>query len=199
MNCNCENIEPKTNDFFENLYGILFQPTETLEHLKQNLQIREALVIVVAISILEPVLNASLWDGRSLNMFVFTLFNAGFMGLFKWLFLAAFIEGLASIFKKGGNFKTFLVLSAFALTPWILIGPVTLLKTGGILFKLLGILTGIAVWAWTTILTIYAAMKSYDISSGKILLLLAVPFFGGILCINWVIGFFTTLIKMMGS
>jgi len=201
MNDIYDNADAKKNDFFEDVYGVLFCPKETFGRLRQNPPIIEALAIVVAVSVLSPLINASFTDVQSLNWFVFSLFSVSFTGIIKWVFFAAFVEGLASIFKKGGKdkFKALLALSGFALLPWLFIAPVTLLKTGGILFSLLGVLAGIAIWIWTTILTIFAAMKVYDISSGRILLLLAVPFIGGIVFFNWIIGFFTTLTKLLGS
>ena len=197
MNDSYTSVEPQKCDFFEKIYGVLFYPNETFEDLKQNPPIVEALGIVIAISILNPVINSSLLTTKSLGWFVFNLFGAGFGGIIKWLFFAAFIEALASVFKKGGKYKIFLTLSAFALVPWVFIGPVTLLKTGGIFASLLGILFGLAIWIWTTALTIFAAMKTYEISSGRVLLLVSIPFIAGILFFNWIIGFFSTLVQIL--
>ena len=195
------NAEIKKNDLLEDIYGALFSPRETFEKLRENPPMLEALGIVIAVSVLNPLISSTLAGGQSLNWLVFNLFNAAFAGVIKWVFFAAFVEGLAAIFKKGGKerFKAFLALSGFALLPWIFLGPITLLKTGGIFFTLIGVLAGIAVWVWTTILTIFAAMKAYNISSGRILLLLAVPFIGGIIFFNWIVGFFSTLTRLLGS
>lgn len=197
MNETYNNINEKNNDFLENIYGTLFYPRETFERLKQTPPIIEALFLVVAISLIKPFIEASFFKDQNLTWFIFDLFKAGFGGIIKWLFFAAFIEGVASVFKNGGNYKTFLALSAFALIPWIFMGPVFLFKTGGILAALLGILSGIAIWIWTTILTILAIMKAYNVSSGRILLLLSIPFLGGIIFFNWMIGFFSTLFEIL--
>ncbi len=191
------NIEIKKYDFFENIYGTLFYPTKTFEELKQSPPILQALGIVIAISILKPLINSSFPDNSNLGWFIYGLFSAGISGIIKWVFFAAFVEALASIFKKGGNFKKFLTLSAFALIPWIFIGPVALLKTGGIFASLIGILFGLTIWIWATVLTVFAAMKAYEISSGRVLILIAVPFIGVIIFLSWVAGFFSTLFQIL--
>lgn len=194
---NTQAAAPQKQDFFETIYGVLFYPNETFDDLKHDPPILQALGIVIAVSILNPLISSSSGPDQSLGWFVFILFNAGISGLIKWVFFAAFVEALASIFKKGGQIKVFLTLSAFALLPWIFIGPVSLLKTGGIFTSLIGIIFGLAIWLWTTVLTIFAAMKAYEISSGRILLLVSAPFIGGVIFFNWIIGFFSTLIQLL--
>jgi len=186
----------KHRDFFENIYGTLFYPNDTFDELKQDPPILEALGIVVAISILTPLINMSVPTTQNIIFFIYILFTAAISGIIKWVFFAAFVEAVASIFKNGGKMKQFLTLSAFALLPWIFIGPVTLLKTGGIFASLLGILFGLAIWIWTTLLTILAAMKAYEISSGRVLLLVAIPLIGCIIFFNWIVGFFETLMQI---
>lgn len=199
MNDVYTNTNEKKRDFFETIYGVLFQPNETFEELKKDPPILEALGVVIVISILGPILDLSFPTAKNLPLFIFFLFNAGFFGIIKWVFFAAFVEAVAAIFKKGGKIKIFLTLSAFALVPWIFIGPVSLLKTGGLLSSLIGILFGLAIWVWTTVLTIFAAMKAYDISSGRVLLLIVIPFIGVILFFNWMAGFFKTLFQILSG
>ncbi|HSA06832.1 MAG TPA: Yip1 family protein [Candidatus Gastranaerophilales bacterium] len=191
------NTDIKKQDFFETIYGALFYPRQTFEEIRQNPPIIHALGIVILISVLNPIINASFLNNQNLGWFVYSLFSAGLGGIIKWVFFAAFIEALASIFRKGGNFKIFLALSAFALLPWVFIGPVTLLKSGGILTGLIGILFGIAIWVWSTVLTVFAVMKSYEISSGRVLLLISIPLIGAVIFFNWIIGFFTTLTQIL--
>jgi len=181
------------NNFLEDVYGVLFAPKEAYERLLQNLPILEALGIVVFVSLLKPLTNVSFVGQHITAGFIFSLFGAAISGIIKWVFFATFIEFVASVFRKGGRLKAFLTLTGFALLPWVFIGPVELLKSGGMLFSLIGVLFGIVIWAWTTVLTVFAAMKAYDITSGRILVLFSLPFLGGIIFINWIIGFFTTL------
>lgn len=175
--------------FLENLYGTLFYPKETFERLKSNPPIVTALVIVVLISMLNSLLHTA-----TLTPFLaFGLISSAFSGLIKWAFFAFFVEITAGVFNRGGKIESLLALSAFALLPWIFLGPVSLFKDGGALTALLGILIGIGVWIWTTILTLYAVAKAYDLSSERVLMFVFIPLFGFIIFFNWIVGFFSTL------
>lgn len=173
----------------ENIYGTLFYPSQTFEKLRQNPALFTALAIVALISALDPLISA---DTVAVGL-AFALVWAVFTGVLKWSFLALFLEVLASIFKKGGKIEIFLTLSAFALLPWLFMGPIMLFKAGGAFTAVIGILSGVAIWIWTTILTLFAVSKAYELSSERVLLLLFIPFLGSVIVFDWAIGFFSTL------
>ncbi len=175
--------------FLENFYGTLFYPADTFEKLKSNPSLLTGLAIVGLVSMLNPVLRAD----EITPLLSVGLISVSFGGIIKWAFFAFFIEILACIFNRGGKIEILLALSAYALLPWIFIAPIALFKTGGLLAGLLGALAGIAVWIWTTALTVFAVMKAYDISSERVLLLIFVPLLGFIIFFDWIIGFFSTL------
>jgi len=185
------------NKFLDNFYGVIFKPTETFDKLKEKPSLIQGFLIVIFISILSPVLQFSLNSDQTLILQGFGLINAAFWGLLSWLFFAAFLEILAGIFKRGGKTKVFLCLSAFALLPWIFTAPIMLLKTGGIFFKAVGILAGLAVWLWSTVLTAFAIMKAYEISPARVIIFILIPSLGGIISICWFFGFFSTLIQII--
>lgn len=175
--------------FLENFYGTLFYPSETFEKLKIDPPIFLGFAVVLAVSMLNPVLQAS-----TITPFLaFGLISAGFAGVIKWAFFALFVEIIASVFNRGGKIEILLALSAFALLPWLFLGPISLLKEGGVLAGLLGVLAGLGVWIWTTVLTLYAIMKAYELSSERLLLLVLIPLFGFIVFFDWIFGFFSTL------
>jgi len=185
------------NKFFDNFYGVLFKPSETFDKLKENPNLIQGFIIVVLISILSPVLSFSINSAQNPLVQGLELINASFWGLLSWLFFASFLEVIAGIFKKGGKTKIFLCLSAFALLPWIFLAPASLFKTGGLLFKFTGVIIGLASWLWSTILTAYAIMKTYDISPQRVITFILIPFLGGLLSFYWFFGFFTTLIQII--
>jgi len=185
------------NKFFDNFYGVLFNPSETFDKLKENPNLIQGFIIVVFISILSPVLNFSVNSEQNSLTQGFELINASFWGLLSWLFFASFLEVIAGMFKKGGKTKIFLCLSAFALLPWVFLAPASLFKTGGLLFKFLGIIAGLVCWLWSTILTAFAIMKTYDISPQRVITFMLIPFLGGILSFYWFFGFFMTLIQII--
>ncbi len=191
------NNDLKNHGFFENVYGTLFYPGETFESLKQNPPIVQAVGIVVVISILNLFVNSVVPVTQAPAAFTISIIGQAFSGLFKWVVFAAFLELIALIFKHGGRIKIFLTLSAFALLPWIFIGPAFLLKTGGTIFSLIGIILGFVVWGWATALTVFAGMKAYDLSPRRGILLFVIPVFGGVIFFNWIIGFFSTLAQIL--
>lgn len=185
------------NSFLDDFYGVLFHPSQTFDRLKENPSLIPGFIIVIFISILNPVLNFSINSGQTTIFQGLGLLNSAFWGLLSWLFFASFIEIIASIFKRGGRTKIFLCLSAFALLPWIFLAPANLFKTDDLLFKTLGILIGLASWLWTTILTAFAIMKTYEISPPRVVTFILIPFLGGTLGFYWFFGFFATLIQII--
>jgi hypothetical protein len=179
--------------FLENFYGTLFAPAQTFDELKQNPKLVESFAIVVFVSILNPLINSN----GNLVFQGFNVISAAIGGLISWVFFAAFLEMLAGIFQRGGKIKTFLNLSAFSLLPWIFTAPISLFKTGGFFFQALGVIFGLLIWLWATVLTAFAIMKVYEISSSRIVTLLLIPSFGGILGFYWFFGFFSTLFKII--
>ena len=180
----------KTN-FLNNIYGTLFTPDETFSELKENTAVPQALVVVVFVSILNTILNINGSSGVILQGT--KLLMAAVSGIISWLFFASFFELVASIFNKSGYMKSFLTLSGFALTPWIFLAPIQLFKTGDAVISLFGIILGLAVWLWSTVLLVVAVIKTYNLSLGRALVFLVVPFVAGFVAFNWFIGFFTTL------
>lgn len=175
--------------FLENFYGTLFYPSETFERLKQNTNLILGLFIVIAISAINPLLKTESLGFWSTLGIIFAMF----IGVVKWFSFAVFLEILAGIFKRGGKIEVFLTLSAFALLPWIFMAPVILFKSGGFLTGIIGFFAGVLVWIWSTVLSLFAVVKAYELSSERILLLIFVPLLGCIIFLDWVIGFFSTL------
>jgi len=186
------------NNFLDNVYGVLFSPKESFDRLIINPSVFQGFIIVLIISIINPLINFD-FCGSSKCLFLlgFQIFSAAFAGVVSWLFFASFIEIIASVFKQAGRIKEFLTLSAFALIPWIFIAPAELLKSAGILGNIFGILFGLGIWLWVTILTFIALIKTYNLSLGRTIVLLTIPFFAGFLAFNWIIGFFVTLFGIL--
>lgn len=183
-----------SSNLFDNIYGALFTPDKTFNELKENPVIEQGFIIVVCISMLATLLNFSLIDGfNSVLMLGINVIFSAFAGVISWVFFASFFELIAGIFKQAGKIRIFLTLSAFSLLPWAFLAPIQLFKTGGKLGGIFGIIFGLAIWLWSTALIVVSVIKSYNLSLGRALVFLIVPFVGGILSFNWFIGFFSTL------
>jgi len=63
--------------------------------------------------------------------------------------------------------------------------------------QILGILLGLGIWLWVTILIFMAVIKTYEFSVEKALALLMIPFFGGTLAFYWIMGFFSSLVQIL--
>lgn len=188
------------NNFLDNFYGVLFSPDETFDKLKENPPFFQGFLIILFVSILSPLLNfKGIYGTSSLILFIFGLMGAIFISISSWLSFAFFLEILASIFKQSGKFKEFLTLSAFALIPWLFLGPVELFKTGGIIGKLFGIVFGLIIWLWIIVLVIKAVMKTYQLSFGRVLLIIILPSLGNFLAFYWFITLFSTLFQIFKS
>jgi hypothetical protein len=186
------------NDFLNNIYGILFSPKETFDKLIQNPPLFQGFILVLAVSIINPLMHIEICKSPECIFLVgLRIFSSAFAGIVSWLFFASFIEIVASIFKQAGRIKEFLTSSAFALVPWIFIAPAELFKSAGILGDILGILLGLGIWLWVTVLVFMAVMKTYNLSFGRTIVLLTIPFFAGFLAFNWIVGFFVTLFNIL--
>lgn len=184
--------------FLDNFYGVLFSPDKTFEKLRENPPLFQGFLIVLFISALAPILDfKGVYGPFELAWFVLSIFGAIFFGVSSWLSFGFFLELLASIFKQSGKIKEFLTLFAFALIPWIFLAPVELFKTDGVVGKLLGMFLGIFIWLWVIVLIIRAMMKAYNLSFGRVLMVIIVPIIGGFLTIYWLIVLFTTLIQLL--
>jgi hypothetical protein len=63
--------------------------------------------------------------------------------------------------------------------------------------SILGIFLGLFVWLWVIVLTIKAIIKTYQLSFGRTLIFVIIPFIGGFLAFSWTIGFFSTLFQIL--
>lgn len=185
-------------DFLDNFYGTLFSPRETFDRLKENPSSIQGLLIIVFISALGAIFKFEIFDGtKNMLLLSFSMFISVIGGIVSWLFFAAFLDILASIFRQPGKFKIFLPLSAYALIPWLFLAPVILLKSGGILGAILGIILGLSIWLWVIVLIFTAVMKAYEFSFPRALSVLTIPFLGSIIAFHWIVGFFMTLVQIL--
>ena len=186
------------NDFLDNFYGIIFSPNKTFDTLKENPPIVQGFFIVLAVSIISMLITADVPRSiLGIVFYVFWLTFSAIVGVTSWLFFAAFLDLVAAVFNKGGKFKEFLALSAFSLLPWLFIAPAFLFKTGWIIDQLIGIVAGLGIWLWATILIVIAISKVYELTVWRVFVMLFIPFLGGFIAFNWVIGFFSTLIQIL--
>ena len=119
------------NDFFENIYSVIFSPKAFFERDDLKISVRLALGTVVFIAILTK-LSYGIFDNSILKItFIFSLIWHVLMTVLVWFLTALFFEYTAKIFGKDGNLNKLLFLTAFAPIPYIFFSPLNLLKNLG--------------------------------------------------------------------
>ena len=181
------------NNFLNNFYGTLFTPEKTFEEIKQTKPMVTAIIIVILISVLKVFLYSEPMTSANSFLYGSNLVFASFSGIVSWLFFAGFFELIAKIFNRGSRYKTLLVLSAFAMLPWIFLGPVEIYKMIDTSGAAGGMFLGLLVFIWVISLQIYAILKTYELNIGKTVLFILIPFLGWLVFLNLIINFFNTI------
>ncbi len=171
-----ENIA-NTEDFWELFYRSLFHPFQEFRRVAgypaiSNRLISYAILVVALISSLAPVLG---FQGGSLFGLLLSVPTSIFLGLLTWLVSGMLIAGLGYAFTGRSRLKTFLVLSAFALLPWLLMAPLAQLKTAGAVGLALGTLCSAAVCLWNLLLYALAIAETFRLTLGRLLFLMFLP------------------------
>ena len=190
-----------SENFLSNVYGALFAPFKTFDSIveQEHPPVFEAFIIVIMVSIIGCVnFNSS----QSIWILALSLISYVVFAIISWVFMAAVIDGLASIFSKENHFDTLLSLTALSLLPWLLMGPVSLFKSGGmeglsLIGVLIAIILGSVIWFWTLILFLLAISKTYKFSIAKVFLLAIMPFLASIIMFFWMTGLVGNLIYLI--
>jgi hypothetical protein len=186
-------------NFLYYFYGTLFTPEKAFGELKENPPIVHSVAIIILISMLKVLLYSDTSVADNPFLYGTTLLFSAFWGIIGWLFFAGFFEVVATVFDKGGRYKTLLVLSAYALLPCIFFAPVEIFKMLDSSVQTGGVFLGIIVWIWSMSLQFYAILKTYELSLGKTAIFVFIPSLAWFICFNWFVGFFTSLGQIFGS
>lgn len=184
-------------NFLENIYGILFDPKNTINRLIETQPVWQAFSIIVVLSIASALLGQK--TGFT-GMYDFIFFVGNILAVFIssliiWFTLAGFFEITARIFKDENNFKKLLSLMGFSLLPWILTAPLMLIKVNLTLI-IISIVLEIIVWIWSIFLIFLSVKQVYNLSVKKTLLFFVMPILGTIVTINWISQFFAIFTEL---
>ncbi len=185
--------------FNELFYKGLFHPvtvyrTIAKEEAPSNQTLFWGLLFIVLISGTAPVVEA-IWKSTgnlsSLGLMVPIKAIGGFA---VWLSMGSVISTLAYAYTGKARFKTFLILSALSSLPWILMGPLALLKIGlGDLGNLLGFSAGLGIWLWSVFLFALSIGVTYELPLDRVFIVLVMPFVFSLVALSWFFGFFIHL------
>ncbi|MEW5822125.1 MAG: YIP1 family protein [Cyanobacteriota bacterium] len=187
-----------SNNFLTTVYGTLVSPNTTFDKIVENddIGVFEAFCAILMVTVIGSLVD---YSGSSVFILPFYTISVVITALIQWIFVAAVIDGVASIFAHKSKFDNLLATTGFAVLPWMLMGPVVLFKTFGLsglglIPFLIGIILALIIWIWSAILFLLAVAKTYNFSFGKAIVLSIMPFLAGLIAFSWLLGFINNLI-----
>ena len=182
-----------TDEFFENIYSVIFSPKAFYENKDVKISIRVALGTIFFISILIK-LTSSIFDGSIMTL---TFFSSMFFHIvttiFLWFFTALFFEYCFKIFNNENNLSKILYYTAFAPIPYIFYAPLNLVKQAGLLGYFFGSIIEFLLYFWIIFLYAYSLRAAYNITISRAFMLIFLPFVASIFAINWMVCFVSKL------
>ncbi len=181
------------NDFFENIYSVIFSPKAFFERDDLKISVRLALGTVVFIAILTK-LSYGILDNSILKItFIFSLIWHVLMTVLVWFLTALFFEYTAKIFGKDGNLNKLLFLTAFAPIPYIFFSPLNLLKNLGGTGYIISSFIEFFLYLWIIILYAYSLRATYNLTLSRSFMLIFLPFIASFFAMHWTVCFISKL------
>lgn len=177
------------NDFFENIYSVIFSPKAFFERKDMTVSVRLAIGTVIFIAsfykIASGILDKSVLD----FWFILKLIWFNITTLFWWFIAALYFEYIAKIFDRDGNIKKLLFLTSFAPVPYIFFVPLNLLKNSCSLGFAIATLTEFALYIWIIYLYTIALKSVYNITNARAFMLLFIPFISALFALYQMVCF----------
>ncbi|HIS88769.1 TPA: YIP1 family protein [Candidatus Avigastranaerophilus faecigallinarum] len=181
------------NDFFENIYSVIFSPKAFFEREDITISVRLALVTVIFIALINKI-TLGIFDGSILNMmFILSLLGSIISTVFLWFLTALFFEYIARIFDRGKKLEKILFLTAFVPIPYIFFAPLNLLKQIGEIGYIFATLIEFVLYFWIIFLYALALRAAYNITISRAFMLIFLPFVASVFAINWMVCFVSKL------
>ena len=178
------------DEFFENIYSVIFSPKAFYENKDVKISVRVALGTIFFISILIK-LTSSIFDGSIISMtFWSSLFFNIVATVVLWFLTALFFEYIAKIFYRENNLSKILFYTAFAHIPYIFYAPLNLIKQAGLLGYFFGSTIEFLLYFWIIFLYACSLRAAYNISLSRSFMLIFLPFVSLFFTIYWSVCFF---------
>lgn len=178
------------DEFFENIYSVIFSPKAFFENKEVKISVRLAAGTILFIAVLSK-LASSVFDGTILLLtFWSSLFVHIIATIVIWFLTALFFEYTAKIFSNDGHFKSILFYTSFAPIPYIFFAPLNLFKHFNTLGYIFGTLIELMLYFWIIILYAYSLRAAYNISISRSFMLIFLPFVSVFFAIYWLVCFF---------
>ena len=154
--------------FLDRLYGTLFLPDQTFTALAETPAVNQGAMVVALVNSLE-----ALRLGRGAVAIPFAIIG----GLIGWAWLGLVLQQLAKVFNVNIPLQKILTLTGFASLPWLFIAPALNLPSPW------RFLVALAAMIWFAVWQVRAAAKAIDTTSTKLLLLIPLAVFGGMVAL----------------
>ncbi len=178
-----------TNDFFENIYSVIFSPKEFFAREDIQISTRLAIFTISFIAMISQI-EIGIFNGQIKSFFfIFSIFGAIFGAIIMWFLTALFFEYIAKIFEKGNQLQKLLFFTAFAPIPYIFFAPLNLVKQVGTIGYFLGTTLEFLLYFWIIYLYASALRNTYKISLSRSFMLIFLPFIASFFALYWLVGF----------
>ena len=165
-----------TENFFDNIYQVIFEPKQFFEKEEKTLSIRLSLCTIVFISIFTQVAK-SILDRSILEWhFIFSLLGSIIGAILIWFLSALFFEYIAKIFEKDGKLNELLSLFAYAQVPIIFFAPLNIIKNIGDFGYILATNLQVILYFWIIILYALSLRATYNLTYSRAFMLIFLPF-----------------------
>ncbi len=182
-----------TDEFFENIYNVIFAPKLFFEKKEVKISIRVAIGTLVLVSVISKIAAEIVNGSVREELFILKLIGAVLGTIIIWFLTGLFFEYTAKIFNKGGNLEKILYYTSFAPVPYIFFAPFNLLKNLGEWGYIFASNIELIIYIWIIILYAFSLRTAYNISLSRSFMLIILPFLASFFAIYWMIGFFTKI------
>ncbi len=164
-----------TEEFFENIYSVIFSPKEFYDRQDLTKSTRLAVATIVCITIISKTAFEIFNNGIN-NWFIYSLIWSIIVQIFIWFLTGLFFEYIAKIFDRGGKLVDILFYTAFAPIPYIFFAPLNLIKNSGEIGYFLGVTLEVLLYFWIIFLYALSLRAAYNITLSRSFMLIFLPF-----------------------
>ena len=182
-----------TENFFENIYQVIFTPKEFFENKEKNISIRLALCTIIFITTFTKIAKAILESNLTNWFFIFSLIGSIIGAILIWFLSALFFEYIAKIFERDGKINELLSLFAYAQVPFIFFAPLNIIKNLGNFGYILSTNIEVILYFWIIILYAFSLKATYNLTYSRSFMLIFLPFISAIFSLYWLICFFNKI------
>ena len=178
-----------TNNFFENIYSVIFSPKAFFEREDISYSIRLSIATVIFIAVINK-LAMGIFDSSILHWtFFFAIIGSAIITVMLWFLTALFFEYIAKIFEKDGQLKKLLFYTAFVPIPYLFFAPLNLLKNTNDVLYIIATLAEFCIYIWIIYLYILSLKTVYCITKARACMMILIPFISSFFAIYWIVCF----------